>query len=119
LSSSWNTAGFIKIVGFKVLTAVVMESTIFWDITPCSPLKVNGRFGGTYHLYLQGRRIREARNSVIAGDKQSFHDGFLLGLFFDSDDGADIFLRKVAWLSTDYMALYPRKQYTLLKLFSF
>jgi hypothetical protein len=24
-----------------------MKSTIFWDITPCSPLKVNRRFGGT------------------------------------------------------------------------
>jgi hypothetical protein len=24
-----------------------LKSTIFWDITPCSPLKVNRRFGGT------------------------------------------------------------------------
>jgi hypothetical protein len=30
-----------KLVGFEVLTAVVMKSTIFWDITPCSPLRVN------------------------------------------------------------------------------
>jgi hypothetical protein len=28
-------------VGFEVLTAVVMKSSIFWDITPCNPLKVN------------------------------------------------------------------------------
>jgi hypothetical protein len=28
-------------------------STIFWDITPCSQLKVNRRFGGIYHLHLQ------------------------------------------------------------------
>jgi hypothetical protein len=28
-----------------VATAVVMKITIFWDITPCSPLKVNRRFG--------------------------------------------------------------------------
>jgi hypothetical protein len=27
-------------VGFEVLTTVVMKSDIFWDITPCSPLKV-------------------------------------------------------------------------------
>jgi hypothetical protein len=26
-----------------------MKSTYFWDITPCSPLRVNRRFGGTYH----------------------------------------------------------------------
>jgi hypothetical protein len=25
----------------------VSKSTMFWDITPCSPLKVNRRFGGT------------------------------------------------------------------------
>jgi hypothetical protein len=33
-------------LGFEVLTAVVMRSTIFWDITVCSPLSVNRRFGG-------------------------------------------------------------------------
>jgi hypothetical protein len=41
---------------------VVIKSTIFWDRTPCSPLKVNRRFGGTYRLYLQGRRVSRARN---------------------------------------------------------
>jgi hypothetical protein len=34
-----------KIVGFEVLTAVVRKSIIFWDITPCSPLKVNRYIG--------------------------------------------------------------------------
>jgi hypothetical protein len=43
-------------VGFEALTAVVMTSTIFWDITPCIPLSVNRRFGGTYRLHLQGRK---------------------------------------------------------------
>jgi hypothetical protein len=38
------------------------KSTIFWDITPCSLLSVNRRFGGTYRLHLQGRRIGRARN---------------------------------------------------------
>jgi hypothetical protein len=37
----------LDLVGFEVLTAVVMKSTIFWDITPCSPLSVSRRFGGT------------------------------------------------------------------------
>jgi hypothetical protein len=49
-------------VGFEVLTAVVMKSKIFWDITPCSPLKFNRHFGGTCRLHLQGRRISQARN---------------------------------------------------------
>jgi hypothetical protein len=37
-------------VGFEVLTAVVMKSTIFWDRMLCSPLKVNRRFGSAHHL---------------------------------------------------------------------
>jgi hypothetical protein len=45
----------IEDVGFEVLTAVGMKSTIFWDVTPCSPLRVNRRFGGTCRLRLQGR----------------------------------------------------------------
>jgi hypothetical protein len=49
------------IVGFEVLTAVVIKSTIFWDITPCSPLGVNRRFGGTSRLHLQHRRTSRAR----------------------------------------------------------
>jgi hypothetical protein len=48
--------------GFEVLTVVVMKNSIFWDITPCSPLRVNRRFGGTHRLHLQGRRISWARN---------------------------------------------------------
>jgi hypothetical protein len=32
-------------IGFEVLTKVVMKGTIFWDITPCSPLKANQHFG--------------------------------------------------------------------------
>jgi hypothetical protein len=31
-----------------------MLSSVFWDITPCSPLKVSRCFGGTCRLHLQG-----------------------------------------------------------------
>jgi hypothetical protein len=41
-------------VGFEVLTVVVMKSYIFWDITPCSLLKVNQCFGGTCRVHVQG-----------------------------------------------------------------
>jgi hypothetical protein len=37
-----------------------LKSSIFWDVTPCSPFKVNRRFGGTCRLHLQGREISQA-----------------------------------------------------------
>jgi hypothetical protein len=73
-----------------------------------SPLKVNRRFGGIYRLHIQCRRISRARNELT----DCFHAGFLLGLLFDREDGCDIFLRNVGWLSTDYTTSYPRRQYS-------
>jgi hypothetical protein len=32
---------FYFLVGFEVFTAVVMKSTTFWDITPCSPVSTD------------------------------------------------------------------------------
>jgi hypothetical protein len=45
----------LPLVGLEVLTTVIMKSSIFWEITLCSPLKDNVRFGGIYRLHLQGR----------------------------------------------------------------
>jgi hypothetical protein len=56
-------------IGYDVLTAVVMKSYIFWDITPRSPLKVNQYF----HTICFAR--------------------FLLGLFFNPECGGNMFLR--------------------------
>jgi hypothetical protein len=58
-------------------------------ITPCSPLKVNRRFGGTYRFHLEDRKISGALLATC------FHASFLLGLFFDPEDGGDMFLRNV------------------------
>jgi hypothetical protein len=48
-------------VGYEVFTPVVMKITISWDIMLCSPMKVNRRFGGTYRLHLESRKISRAR----------------------------------------------------------
>jgi hypothetical protein len=61
---------------FEVITAVVIKSPIFWVITECIPLKVN-----------------------------LLHPSFLLGLFFDFEDGGDKFLPNIGQFSTDYTAL--------------
>jgi hypothetical protein len=72
------------IVGFEVFTTVVMKAIIFWNITPCSALSFNRRFGGIYRLHLQNRIILLATY---------FHTGLLLSLFLDPEDGGDMFLR--------------------------
>jgi hypothetical protein len=66
-----RTSGILFNVGFEVLTAVVMKSTIFWDLLLCSPLSVNRRFGGTYCLHLQSLRVSQTRKQHEAGSKQS------------------------------------------------
>jgi hypothetical protein len=62
-------------VGFEILTALVMKSTISWDIIPCSPLEVNWHIRGTYCLHLQGR--------------------------ISPEDKGDMFLLNIGWISMD------------------
>jgi hypothetical protein len=50
-------------VGFEVFTAVSIKNAVFWDMAPCRSC-VNRRFGGTYRLHLQGRKVRERGTSV-------------------------------------------------------
>jgi hypothetical protein len=57
-----NSYHHLNCVGFEVFTAVVMNSIIFWDMTPCSLLSCNRCFGGTYRLHLQGRRNNFSKN---------------------------------------------------------
>jgi hypothetical protein len=50
-------------VRFEAFTAVTMKDVVFWDVALCRS-RVNRRFEGTYHLHLQGRKIRERVTSV-------------------------------------------------------
>jgi hypothetical protein len=40
-----------------------MKNAVFWDVAPYRSC-VNRRFGGTYRLHIQGRKIRERGISV-------------------------------------------------------
>jgi hypothetical protein len=42
---------------------MTMKNAVFWDLAPCRS-HVNRRFGGTYRLHLQGRKIRERWTSL-------------------------------------------------------
>jgi hypothetical protein len=55
-SVSYFPGALLEHEGFEVLKPVVMKSSIFWDITPFNPFKVNRRFGGIRRLHRQGRR---------------------------------------------------------------
>jgi hypothetical protein len=39
------------------------KSTFFWDITPCSPVRVNWRFRGTCHLQVSKSKLSRKRNT--------------------------------------------------------
>jgi hypothetical protein len=41
----------------------IMKNVVFWDVGPCK-FCVNRRFGRTYRLHLQGRKIRERGTSL-------------------------------------------------------
>jgi hypothetical protein len=92
------------LLGSEVSTAVDMNSTIFWVIAPCGPLKVDRRFRETCYLHLQHRSISQ-QNSACYLD----YVGFLFGLFFDTEDAGELLHRIARWLWTDYTALYPRR----------
>jgi hypothetical protein len=80
-------------VGFEVFTAVVMKSIIFWGMMPCSPLSCTWRFRGMYSAcHLLTRWFAE--------------------LFFDPEDGGDMFLWNVGCNAMDYTASYRRRWYS-------
>jgi hypothetical protein len=58
--------------GFEVLTAATMKNVVFCDVAPCRSY-VNLRFGGTYRLHLQGRKIRETGSSVTRYQQTCCH----------------------------------------------
>jgi hypothetical protein len=77
-------------VGLDILTAVFMKSSVFRDITPCSPLKVNGSLGLTYPT--SGSKKKPSKQSSAC---YLLHIGIMLGLFFDFQEGGDMHLRNV------------------------
>jgi hypothetical protein len=77
-----------------------MKDAVFWDVAPCRSC-VNRRFGGTYHLHLQGGKIRVRGTSVSK---------WLQIGFFYPEDGDDTFLRKVGSHKI-YTAPHPRRRH--------
>jgi hypothetical protein len=51
-------------LGFVVLTAEIVKSSVFCYVTPCRPFKLILHFGGARRLRLQGRRKAKQETSV-------------------------------------------------------
>lgn len=85
----------------EVLTAVIVESMVFCQVIECS--SDTERFGETYLLHLQCRKISPAYSSFPL-----ITVGFFAGLLFDTKDGGDTNLRNVGF-SQNYKALYPTR----------
>jgi hypothetical protein len=58
-------------VGFEILTALVVKSTIFWDITLCSLMDVYWCVGGMRCFHLQGPRLSQASKQQYRGSEQN------------------------------------------------
>jgi hypothetical protein len=80
INISWGKK--LGYVWFEVLTAVVVKSSVSWDITPYSPLKVN-------------------RRALLA---TCFTLLFLLDLLFDPEGGSDTFLLRTE--SSAFLMMY-------------
>jgi hypothetical protein len=65
---------------YSNLKCTAFNCTLFWNITPSSPLKVK-------------RDVSEEH--IEASLITRFHSGFLFGLYFDPEDGGNMFLRNM------------------------
>jgi hypothetical protein len=75
-----------KSLGLEVLTSVVMRNSVFWDITPCCPLKMNRRFGERVASIFRSKN--KTNKKPVRSRSQACS---LLGLFHP-EDGGDISL---------------------------
>lgn len=67
--------------------------SFFWNVKPWTPLEINRRLGGTW----SGFECYLPRSVLV------------LDLFSDPEDGDDIIVRNVGWISTNYTAVYWRR----------
>jgi hypothetical protein len=83
-----------------------LKNAVFWDVAPCITC-VNRRFGGMYHLHLQGKKIRE-RETSCRMSAATCSRWFLPCGFFYHKDGGDIFLQNVGSRKI-YTPPHPRR----------
>jgi hypothetical protein len=82
-----------------------LDSGFFWTLMWWAEVQVYRRFGRTYYLHLQGRRIIQ----VIYNISRVMLAGSLFVLLFNPEDGCSTFLGKASQLLPDYTALHTTR----------
>jgi hypothetical protein len=88
-----------------------------WMIWKCNQTEPLDKWALIWEFHLLGKNIsppssgsksKPSKKPTWSMRKQSLlHTGFLFRIFFGPEDGGDMFLRKVNWLSTDYQEIEP------------
>jgi hypothetical protein len=121
---SQETSAVLK--AHRCFVARTMRSTVI-SLHSCRIWSSHSR--GCEHLYLLGYNAVQSVESQLtfrrnlsltsSGSKgkpskkptwSTQQTEILLDLFFDPESGGGMSLRNIGWLSTDYTALYPRRQ---------
>jgi hypothetical protein len=79
------------------MISVFLGTYPFQGVMPCNLVEVDGYFGGTYCLHLQGHSVSQVISQKEVGGNQS------------SKDGGSMFLQDISELLPDYMELHLRR----------
>jgi hypothetical protein len=92
-----------KVVRYEVVTAVIMNNTFLLDMTACSMVEVNWRFGEmcSLHYTIEGKTSHSTRKKRgVKFSRVARAAWWLRGLFLDTETGSYKFLRNVDELLT-------------------
>jgi hypothetical protein len=73
-------------------------------VQPYSPLGTNRLFGGTYRLYLQGRKVSQAKMQNEADNMQSFSPNYIL-LYPRREHYFHLFVYLLIYLFVTYLTI--------------
>jgi hypothetical protein len=89
-----------KCIGFEVLTALAMMSSIFWDITPCDLFENQLTFRGNIPRSSSGSKNKPG---------YTFYADLWFGSLFYPEDGGDVYRLSFSGLHSTQLARKKKK----------